>query len=101
MESRLAEIHQHMRNRGLIPVAVKDSFAYGIVHEEKGEKLFRVAVQMDGTMGDFEDVTEEYGTKDTEYERDRRRVAGAYVEAVVSRDRVESAQRLRELVRIG
>jgi hypothetical protein len=80
---------------------VKDGFAYGIVNEEKGQRLFRMAVKMDGTMGDFEDVTEEYGTKDAEYERDRKRVAGAYVEAVISRDRVEAAQRLRELVQIG
>jgi len=102
VESRLAEIHERMRNRGLTPVAVKDGYAYGIVDEEKGQRLFKMSVELsEGTMGDFEDVTEEYGVKHAEHERDRKRVAGAYVEAVVSRDRVEAAQRLRELVHIG
>lgn len=105
VESRLSEIHERMRNRGLSPLAVKDGYAYGMVQEEGGQKLFRMSVaeffKGSGEMGDFEDVTEEYGTKDTEYERDRKRVAGAYVEAVINRDRVESAQRLRELVEIG
>lgn len=94
-----------MTNKGLTPIAVKDGYAYGIVENEEGQRLFKFDVSAffegKGDMGEFEDVTEEYGVRDAESKRDRERVAVAYAEAVVSRDRVEASQRLRELVQTG
>lgn len=101
-ESCLSAVHERMTNKGLTPVAVKDGHAYGIVENEEGQRLFRFAVgdffAGKGEMGEFEDVTEEYGVRNAESSRDRERVAVAYAEAVISRDRVEASQRLRELV---
>ena len=72
--------------------------------DQKSREIMRKTIAFfegKGDMGEFEDVTEEYGVMDAESKRDRERVAVAYAEAVISRDRVEASQRLRELVQTG
>lgn len=102
VEVKLSSIHEHVRNKGMEPVAVTGGHVYGLVKNDEGERIFRASVgdffAGKGDIGEFEDVTEEYRLQESEAQRDKKRTATAVVELVLSRDRVGAAQRVRELL---
>lgn len=102
VEAKLSAVHEHIRNKGMEPVAVAGGHAFGLVQNEEGEHIFRASVgdffAGKGDIGEFEDVTEEYRLQESEAQRDKKRTAAAVVELVLSRDRVGAAQRVRELL---
>jgi hypothetical protein len=102
VEAKLSSIHEHVRNKGMEPVAVTGGHVYGLVKNDEGERIFRASVEDffrgKGEVGEFEDVTEEYSLQESEAERDRKRTATAVVESVLNRDRVGAAQKVRELL---
>lgn len=102
VEAKLSSIYEHVRNKGMEPVAVAEGHVYGLVVSEDAERIFKADVSAffvgKGDIGEFEDVTEEYGLQEKEIERRVRRITRSTVEAVLSRDRAVASQHLRELL---
>ena len=95
VENVVQKAREHVTNKGMAFVSLIENKVYAVTTDGA---LVRVDIQ-EGTFGDFVDVTDEFGVRESDVQRDKNRIAGAYVEAVISRDQVEAAQRFRELLR--
>lgn len=91
VENVVQKAREQITNKGMTFVSLIEQKVYAITPE--GALVSTDLV--DGKIGEFVDMAEDFGVR----ESDVQRVAGAYVEAVIGRDPVEAAQRFRELLR--
>jgi len=103
-ETAIADIKEHLLQQGIKHLAVVEGHSYGIGGQQDGERLFKTPVADymtgKGEIGEPVDVTEEYGATQEGVEREKVRLASAYAEAAVRRDRVQSSQHMRQLLEL-
>jgi hypothetical protein len=94
VEITVQSVREHVNRQGKTFVSLIEHQVYAVTTEGV---LVRADVK-EGQIGDFVDVTEEFGLREGDVQRDCQRIAGTYVEAVMSRNPVEAAQCMRELL---
>ena len=103
-EVRIDEIREYLRNKGIEHIALVDGNSYGLLESKDGARLYRTPVSEfmrgKGEIGESVDVTEEHGATEDAQTREMQRLASAYVEAAVRRDRVQSSQFMRQLLEL-
>lgn len=103
-EVRIDAIRENLRNKGIEHIALVDGNSYGLSQSEGITKLYKTPVSEfmrgKGEIGESVDVTEEHGATEEAQSREMQRMASAYVEAAVRRDRVQSSQIMRQLLEL-
>lgn len=90
VETTIQQVREQLGKREMRLVALIEKKVYATTIE--GNLVS--ADLSDGKIGEFTDMAEDFGVR----KEDANRVADKYVEAVISRDQVEAAQRIRELL---
>ncbi len=103
-EARISAIREYLLQQGITHVALVEGDAYGTAESEGKQRLFKTPVADfmlgKGEIGEPMDVTDEYGATEEGVEREKVRLASAFVEAAVRRDRVQSSQHMRQLLEL-
>ena len=103
-EAKISSIREYLLQQGITHVAMVEVHSYGTVEVEGQQRLFKTPVADfmtgKGEIGEPVDVTDEYGATEEGVGREKVRLASAFVEAAVRRDRVQSSQHIRQLLEL-
>lgn len=94
VENAVRQAREQVTNKGMTFVSLIEKKVFATTQDGKIVSTDLV----DGKIGDFVDMAEDFGVRETDVERDKVRIANAYVEAVIGRDRVAAAQHIRDLL---
>lgn len=94
VENVVQGVREQVTNKGMTFVSLIEKKVYATTQDGK-----LVSTDLaEGRIGDFVDMAEDFGVREADVERDKARIANAYVEAVIGRDRVAAAQHIRDLL---